>query len=281
MNLKEVTQKLHQAVDLYKKNEINQAKEIFEQLSSEIDQNIDKQHQKIYAQLQLFLGFCYEQQGKLEEAIIAYEDVPKEAQKWYAEAQTHIGGIYYQLKKLDRAIVAYRQVPSEEHESYTKAQFNITHVAQREEWTFCREKGSCEDNGWNEYKDIIDQVNASVRGLILEIKDLIHDLNSVENSDIAELIEEIVLPLRYLIKHYAFKEEQECRTIYITQWNDEKIQLDPNLKRIYVDYQNILPTMEKIFLSVGALHHESALQYLGQTATKKFTVKRSHNPFRT
>ncbi|MHA3103989.1 hypothetical protein [Acinetobacter sp. ANC 3791] len=54
-----------------------------------------------------------------------------------------------------------------------------------------------------------------------------------------------------------------------------------NLKRVYVDYQSVLPAMEKIFLSVGALHHESTLQYLGQTATTKFTVKRSHNPFRT
>ncbi|WP_111895436.1 hypothetical protein [Acinetobacter sp. MB5] len=124
-------------------------------------------------------------------------------------------------------------------------------------------------------------MNDSVRVLIAEIKALIEQINPAENSDEAELIEEILLPLRYLIKHYAFKEEQECRTIYITQWNDKKIRLDPNLKRVYVDYQSILPAMEKIFLSVGALHHESTLQYLGQNADKAFNVKRSHNPFRT
>lgn len=157
----------------------------------------------------------------------------------------------------------------------------LIHVAQREEWTFCREKGSCQDNGWDEYKLKIDQVNKSVRELIADIQKLIQEINPAENSDEAELIEEILLPLRYLIKHYAFKEEQECRTIYITQLNDKKIDLDPKLNRIYVDYQSILPAMEKIFLSVGALHHESALQYLGQTADKTFIVKRSHNPFRT
>ncbi|MHA3092280.1 tetratricopeptide repeat protein [Acinetobacter brisouii] len=157
----------------------------------------------------------------------------------------------------------------------------LIHVAQREEWTFCREKGSCQDNDWSDYKDKIDQVNDSVRVLIAEIKVLIKQINPAENSDEAELIEEILLPLRYLIKHYAFKEEQECRTIYITQWNDLRIQLDPKLNRVYVDYQSILPAMEKIFLSVGALHHESALQYLGQTTDKTFIVKRSHNPFRT
>ncbi|MCG2573792.1 tetratricopeptide repeat protein [Acinetobacter sp. ME22] len=157
----------------------------------------------------------------------------------------------------------------------------LIHVAQREEWTFCREKGSCQDNGWEEYKLKIDQVNKSVRELIADIQKLIKEINPAENSDEAELIEEILLPLRYLIKHYAFKEEQECRTIYITQWNDEKIDLDPKLNRIYVDYQSILPAMEKIFLSVGALQHESTLQYLGQTADKTFNVKRSHNPFRT
>ncbi|MHA3057318.1 hypothetical protein ACX1NT_05290, partial [Acinetobacter sp. ANC 5584] len=157
----------------------------------------------------------------------------------------------------------------------------LAHVAQREEWTFCREKGSCQDNGWDGYKNEIDSVNKSVRELITDIQKLIQEINSAENSDEAELIDEILLPLRYLIKHYAFKEEQECRTIYITQWNDEKIQLDPNLKRVYVDYQSVLPAIEKIFLSVGALHHESALQYLGQTADQTFIVKRSHNPFRT
>ena len=96
-----------------------------------------------------------------------------------------------------------------------------------------------------------------------------------------EIIDEILLPLRYLIKHYAFKEEQECRAIYIAHWQDERIKLDQNLKRIYVDYQNILPAMKKIYLPVGALHHESALQYIGQTSPYfKFEVKRSHNPFR-
>lgn len=54
--------------------------------------------------------------------------MPKEAQKWYAEAQTHIAGIYYQLKKLDEAIVAYQQVPNEEHENYAKAQFNMAMI---------------------------------------------------------------------------------------------------------------------------------------------------------
>ncbi|MHA3053159.1 tetratricopeptide repeat protein [Acinetobacter sp. ANC 4640] len=657
MNLEEAKQKLHQALDLYKKNEIDQAKEIFEQLSSEIDPNLDQRNREVYVKSQFFLGYCYEQQRELEKAIVAYENVPKEAQKLYAEAQTHIGGIYYQLKKLDEAIVAYQQVPSEDYGSYAKAQFNagiiyyqqnklnqaievlknlpateskiyakaqfnlgfiykeqgdeveaiaackrvskaeqeyyakaqiilgviyknkgeietaiaayqsvseeqhdwyakaqfnlgliykedgnlqaavetygnipqtelriytqgrwnilmiyldqkeflkfenelkcidsekekylsqvsyylnlyrkiasknlieklsplvekieelsdklvvdqpedqfiahytepkvaylmldhknqeqvskfrlnpidfmndptegalinrlfslkaqekpnaqieqhksfigcftlhhdslnqfrlygkenqreasgvslvlkrsnlfesesnfsfinhnspnlqkesvdledtekveklaeditsqslpfelklplyrciyfdpdsgLAHVAQREEWTFCREKGSCQDNGWDGYKNEIDSVNKSVRELITDIQKLIQEINSAENSDEAELIDEILLPLRYLIKHYAFKEEQECRTIYITQWNDSRIKLDPNLKRVYVDYQSVLPAMEKIFLSVGALHHESALQYLGQTADQTFIVKRSHNPFRT
>ena len=157
----------------------------------------------------------------------------------------------------------------------------LIHVAQREEWTFCREKKDYKRSGWGQYKRDMDKLNNLVRDFIIEIKHLIQVINSTENLNEAELIEEILLPLRYLIKHYAFKEEQECRTIYITQWNDEKIQLDPNLKRVYVDYQSILPAMEKIFLSVGALQHESALQYLGQITTKKFAVKRSHNPFRT
>jgi len=179
-----------------------------------------------------------------------------------------------QQKSSDLKLPLYRCI-------YFDPDSGLTHVAQREEWTFCRQAKGCTENGWDEYKLKIDQVNKSVRELIADIQKLIQEINPVDNSDEAELIEEILLPLRYLIKHYAFKEEQECRTIYITQWNDSRIQLDPKLNRVYVDYQSILPAMEKIFLSVGALHHESALQYLGQTTDKTFIVKRSHNPFRT
>lgn len=173
---------------------------------------------------------------------------------------------------------------------YFDPESRLIHLAQREEWTFCRQERKSEDTQWDIYRKKIEDITKNVRTMIRETKSLskalldemyLFDKEEDEKRQLYEIIDEILLPLCYLIKHYAFKEEQECRAIYIAHWQDERIKLDQNLKRIYVDYQNILPAMKKIYLPVGALHHESALQYIGQTSPYfKFEVKRSHNPFR-
>ncbi|WP_151710601.1 hypothetical protein [Acinetobacter brisouii] len=129
-----------------------------------------------------------------------------------------------QQKSSDLKLPLYRCI-------YFDPDSGLIHVAQREEWTFCREKKDYKRSGWGQYKRDMDKLNNLVRDFIIEIKHLlIQVINSTDSLNKAELIEEILLPLRYLIKHYAFKEEQKCRTIYITQWNDEKNSARPKSK---------------------------------------------------
>lgn len=167
---------------------------------------------------------------------------------------------------------------------YYDPESGLIHLAHREEWTFCRQEQNAESAQWVNYKKEIDDITKKVRDLIGEVNTSLETLMNVLNEksvEFYEILDEILLPLRYLIKHYAFKEEQECRAIYISTLDDKRVKLDRNLKRIYVDYVNILPMIKKIYLPSGALQHESALQYLGQTSLYgKFEVKRSHNPFR-
>ena len=98
LTIEEAKQEFKQAIDLFEKDEIDQAREIFEQLSSEIDPTIDNLHREIYAKSQLCLGSCYQQQGKLKKALRAYENVPKEEYENYAHAQLIIAMIYYHKK---------------------------------------------------------------------------------------------------------------------------------------------------------------------------------------
>ena len=49
------------------------------------------------------------------------------------------------------------------------------------------------------------------------------------------MVYKILLKLRYLVKHAAFKEEQECRIIQIAEFENEKrVKADDN--RFYIEY---------------------------------------------
>lgn len=98
-------------------------------------------------------------------------------------------------------------------------------LAQREEWSFHREykaenkKHQLEPNLiaeelWEEYSKEVSKLEIEVTKGLKELREQIETLNQPNlkpNHD--EVLAEILLPLRYLIKHMTFKEEQECRLI--------------------------------------------------------------------
>lgn len=107
------------------------------------------------------------------------------------------------------------------------------------------------------------------------------------SSDEKELLAEILLPLRYLMKHMAFKEEQECRIVYVTQMDNPLIQYDEKINRIFVDYApSIMEYLEKIYLAPKASGEKMVFEYLcsrGQIIRKgkeAVKVKISQKPFR-
>lgn len=107
------------------------------------------------------------------------------------------------------------------------------------------------------------------------------------NDEEKELLAEILLPLRYLIKHMAFKEEQECRMIYVTQMDNSLIKYDEKINRIYIDYKpSVMEHLEKIYLAPKAKDEKMVFEYLcsrGQEVRKgksPVKVKISQNPFR-
>ncbi|EFL80916.1 hypothetical protein [Actinobacillus pleuropneumoniae] len=92
-----------------------------------------------------------------------------------------------------------------------------------------------------------------------------------------EVISEIILPLRYLVKHVAFKEEQECRMVYISPLDNPKIILDTEYNQTYVEYAvPVKENIHRVYLSQGAnIYKESFRILLGENK-----VKSSSNPFR-
>jgi protein O-GlcNAc transferase len=175
----------------------------------------------------------------------------------------------------------------------------LIRVAQREEWSFHREykkenEESILDSNpeaeryWGEYQNKILKIESTISS---NLKGLVEQLQifNKENisAEVSELIAEILLPLRYLIKHMAFKEEQECRMIYVTQMDNPLIKYDEKINRIYIDYEpSVMEHLEKIYLAPKAKDEKMVFEYLcsrGQEVRKgkpPVKVKISQNPFR-
>ena len=176
---------------------------------------------------------------------------------------------------------------------YIDPDSKLIEISHREEWTFCREEKSLKSHKWDTYAEEIKQLRDRVRKEFQNLENLIlplyqrisQDLKKYSNE--AELLAEILLPLRFLVKHMAFKEEQECRVVYVTQWDDHFVQYDENLKRFYIDYgQDIVTDLKKIYLGPHALHEKNMFEYLCSHAKQnnrtehEVKIKTSHNPLR-
>lgn len=133
-------------------------------------------------------------------------------------------------------------------------------------------------------KESLEQISAEIENLYIDIKDLLDrkELLESEKTHILETLHFILLPLQYLVKHAAFQEEQECRMIYITSLDNEKIQLDWESKQVYIEYEpEVKAYLDKIYLSPGALIYEDFFRHeLDDPKNPKKKVRISSNPFR-
>lgn len=171
---------------------------------------------------------------------------------------------------------------------YLDPSSNFISIAQREEWSFCREDEDCNSDRWIEYLQVVADVEKSVRTLLTDLGMLVEKIpQSQHDGEVGQLLNEILLPLQYLIKHMAFKEEQECRMVYVTDITDPLIQYDDQIDRVYIDYApSLMQHLEKIYLAPKAVDEKTVFEYLCAQGkkhgvnSKGVKVKISQNPFR-
>jgi tetratricopeptide (TPR) repeat protein len=116
-----------------------------------------------------------------------------------------------------------------------KTEQHIVTVGQKEEYLFYREENG---NKVKDYKEKMNILIDNVRKNMEELKKLTrnNNLNSV-------IVEKLLLNLRYLVKHVAFKEEQECRIVKIFNLTNEvnllkdKKNITDDNKQIFFEYQ--------------------------------------------
>ena len=168
----------------------------------------------------------------------------------------------------------------------------FTQLAQRNKLTFYREfenekieKKSTADLRWASYKKEIDKktkdFNKSfevLKKIYIKLVKSRSSLDKFERDTTDTLLKEILLPLKYLIKHSAFQEEQECRMVYVTSLNEPEVVMDYG-KFLYVEYEADVKThLDKIYIAPAATQYQPYLAKL--LCNSDVRVELSNNPYR-
>jgi len=175
------------------------------------------------------------------------------------------------------------------------------HLAQRNRLTFFREFGDEKikiSNGnidiiwadveWEKYKFELRSKTKNFGKAFKELKKIykeltkqVSNLKNVESDvliDISILSNEILLPLKYLIKHSAFQEEQECRMIYITSINAPEVMMQ-HKKLLFVEYQaKVKENLNKVYIAPAATEYQLYLAWLLRDTNVR--IELSKNPYR-
>lgn len=165
---------------------------------------------------------------------------------------------------------------------YIDPKSGFVQIAHRSRITFYREfEEDSPEQKWVDYKKIIDDKNDKISKLLESLRKCYKNTKRKFREDYIEnleLVEDILLPLNYIIKHSAFQEEQECRMIYITSLKDPKVQMSFG-RFLYVNYEiNVKDNLDKIYIAPAAGQFQPYLaKSLCDTEVK---IELSSNPYR-
>lgn len=222
------------------------------------------------------------------------------------EVQSGMTNIYIK-KKLSDVDDDFNEVNKVEKQPVMRCVYidptsDYIHLAQRNRLTFFREFGredlkddsiSRAEIECTEYENYIDKKTEDFREAFAELKSIYNDaidkrksLKNLSKDDVDEidsLLDMIILPLKHLIKHSAFQEEQECRMVYITSLEDKRVKMDFG-KFLYVEYEpEVKANLDKIYIAPAATQYQPYFAKLlcgKNNMGKKIKIEPSNNPYR-
>jgi len=158
-------------------------------------------------------------------------------------------------------------------------------IGQKERYLFYRENLGKSDEEYIEYQDFIHSV---VHDVNVEI-DILRYFVKYCNAD-AGIVGQLMLKLRYLVKHVAFKVEQECRIVKNSRLidTDEEEHLEIGSKeaiskgdlRIHLKYDfEVSQHVKEIYFGPNATGIKMYRDYLIYKGLEHIECKESQNPF--
>ena len=189
-------------------------------------------------------------------------------------------------KKLDK-LPLYRCI-------YLEPQSGYVSVAHRDKVTFYAEawhndktavhKKLCKkaEKNWKKYQAEINKLTKKVKDDLSTLSEEIQAIAKDAENNVLQTLAFILQPLRYLVKHAAFQEEQECRMVYIGDLlEDERIHTEWENNQMYLEYaEPVRKSLDKIYLSPGAEPYADFFKRELPHLAKKGGIRRSQNPFR-
>ncbi|CAM3541552.1 hypothetical protein GCM10016272_10460 [Psychrobacter glaciei] len=170
---------------------------------------------------------------------------------------------------------------------YIDPSSQFIHLAQRNQITFYREFSDRveADIKWIKYKKYIDKKTNEfliwfecLKGTYQKAMDIVSKLDQSKTSEINILLDRILLPIKYLIKHIAFQEEQECRMIYITSLDRPEVKMEFG-RFLYVEYEaDVKLHLDKIYIAPAATQYQPYLAKL--LCDTNIKIELSNNPYR-
>ena len=135
---------------------------------------------------------------------------------------------------------------------------------------------------WKKYQTEIDRLTKKVKKDLSTLTKTIKAVAKDAENDVLQTLVFILQPLRYLVKHAAFQEEQECRMVYIGDLpEDERIHTEWENNQMYLEYaEPVRESLDKIYLSPGAEPYADFFKRELPTLAKQGGIRRSQNPFR-
>lgn len=157
---------------------------------------------------------------------------------------------------------------------YIDPESDYVNIAHRSRITFYKDKKK------NEISDYLSTIETKKNGVVKELNSIlkkIKELSRKKTKNKDSIIEFLLLPINFLVKHAAFEDEQECRMLYLTDLHNEKITTCEN-RFMYLNYKpEVKKYVHKIYLSSGAYKYEDFFIRLLDGEDK---VRLSTNPFR-
>ena len=189
-------------------------------------------------------------------------------------------------KKLDK-LPLYRCI-------YLDPQSGYVSVAHRDKVTFYAEawygkkmaahQDICKEaeKRWKKYQTKINVLTGKVKEDLSTLSEKIQSIATDAENNVWETLAFILQPLRYLVKHAAFQEEQECRMVYIGDLpEDERIHTEWENNQMYLEYaEPVRESLDKIYLSPGAEPYADFFKRKLRNLAKEGGIRRSQNPFR-
>lgn len=189
-------------------------------------------------------------------------------------------------KKLDK-LPLYRCI-------YLDPQSGYVSIAHRDKVTFYAEawygkktaahQDICKEaeRRWKEYQTEIDRLTEKVKEDLSTLSEKIKAVAKDAENNVLQTLVFILQPLRYLVKHAAFQEEQECRMLYIGNLlEEERIYTDWDGKQMHLEYAApVRESLDKIYLSPGAEPYADFFKRELPHLAKQGGIRRSQNPFR-